>query len=132
MRTGRSDLEVRRLLHGHVDVDLETGVVIDGRQHRGLGDAVTGANGNVADDAGGGGRHAVERQLRLLLPDLVLDRFQLRLGGFLKRHRLLVFLLAHRADAEQVLRAGRLLPGERRIGFASGAHGLERRHRGLL
>ena len=52
MRTGSPTLRLRRLLHGHVDVDLEAGVVLDRRQHRRSRDAVADADGNVADDAG--------------------------------------------------------------------------------
>ena len=41
-----------RFLHGNIEIELETRVVLDGRERRGPGDAIAHAHRHVADDAG--------------------------------------------------------------------------------
>ena len=46
------ELQLRRLLHGHVDVDLEHVVLVDRGQHRRSRDAIADVDRDVADRAG--------------------------------------------------------------------------------
>ena len=66
-------------------------------------DAIALVNRNVADDAGGRRRDLEVAERDSLLADLLVDRLELRLGGLLRGGRLLVLLLAARADVEQAL-----------------------------
>ncbi len=128
----QSDLQARRFLHRNVDVELEAGVVLDGRQRGRTGDAIARAHRNITHGACERRRHARIGPLVALLLDLFLDRFQLGLGRSLERLRLIVLLLAHGADFEQLPGTLGLLAGEGRVGFPRGAEGLETRDRSRL
>src|SRR6478735_1958271 len=101
--------DVRPLLDRHLDVDLEPGVLVDGRQDRVGLHAIADAYRNVADDAGRWSGHAVVLQLHAAFLQTRLQRC-LRSGGRPQRcFRLVVFLLADRSDPQQFLRALELL-----------------------
>ena len=128
----QAELQARRLLHRHVDVDLEACVLVDRRQHRRLRHAVADADRNVADDAGGRRGDAVVAELDPLLADLLLDRLELRLGRLHGGVGLLELLLADGAGVEQRLRALGLLSRKLHVGLARRAHATRGRHRRLL
>src|SRR4029079_4823010 len=121
---GQSYLDLRPLLDRHLDVDLEAGVLVDGRQDRVGLHAIADADRHVADDAGGWSRHAVVLQLHAAFLRARVRRGLLGRGRPERGFRLVVFLLADRANPEQFLRAlelllriadGRLLRGAARL-----------------
>ncbi len=82
----QSDLETRRLLHRHVHVDLEPGVVVERREHRRGASRDRPTRTGMSPTTPARRRdHAVVRQLGLLLSNLLVDRLELRLGRLLLR-----------------------------------------------
>ena len=78
--TGRPTRRFCGLLHGHVDVDLEAGVLVDGGEDRRAGHAVAHPHGDVAHDARRRRGHPVVGEGHALLADLRLGRRELGLA----------------------------------------------------
>ena len=131
-RSGRPRPEAGRLRHRDVHVDLEAGVLVDGREHRRGRDAIADPHRDVADHAGRRRRHPVVAELDPLLPDLLVDRLDLGLRRGERGGGLVVFHLRAGAGIEQRLGPVGLLPGQTEVGESRGALRLQRRHRGLL
>ncbi len=128
----QAELQLRRLLHRHVEVDLEDVVLIDGREHGRSRHAIAGVDRKVADRAGDRRRHAVVIELAALLANLFVERLQLRFGGAQLRLELLDLALADRAGAQQRLVARDLLLREFDVRLAHRAHRLQRPEGRLL
>ncbi len=62
----RAHLDLVRVLRRNRDVDLESGALVDGGQHGGVGDAIADMYRDIADNAIGGSEDAVVLQLDLL------------------------------------------------------------------
>ncbi len=127
-----SHLQILRTLDGNIDVDLERARLIDGGEGGRGGHAIAHAHGNVANESVGGSIHAIVVQLRLLLLDLRVERFELVLGCFEVGARLIVILLAGYTGIEEFLRALPLNLREMNVRFLSGAGSFLASQGGLL